>query len=196
MQKIRKYSILGIICIILLLPIFFGIYIEYLSIRESTLNVIFIFILGLIILLFINIMTVVYCYDTHSLEVFKEHDVINALITKENKPKLLLFLLLIMIIEELIFRYYLIGFLLTQLELDVITAILVSSIIFSLYHIHMWFKFKNLRILIIYLSHSFLLGLFNGYILLTLGIIPCILVHYSLVLISLLCIYRRYFRKT
>ena len=101
---------------------------------------------------------------------------------------------IIMTIEELIFRYYLIGFLLNQLKLDIISAILIASAIFSIYHIHTWFGFKNLRILLINLALSFLLGLFNGWILLTLGIFPCIIVHYAVAMLLYHTIYKRNYK--
>jgi len=195
MQNIRKYTILGILCISLIIPILFGIYIEYLFIRELNTTVIIVLVLGPVGFLFINKLIAVYGYDFTSFEAIKTQDVLNALITRENKAIIWIFLPMIMVIEELIFRYYLIGFLLKQVGLDVILAILISSFIFSLFHIHTWFRFKNLKILFINMGDSFLLGLFNGYILLTLGLIPCILIHYILVLILYYNIYKRYFKN-
>lgn len=195
MLKVRKYTILGLLCIILIIPMFFGIYLEYLIIRELNLYVIFNLILGLIAFLFIDKLIAVYGYDIESFEAIKTQDVINAMISKKNRSIIWIFLPMIMIIEELIFRFYIIGFLLNQRGLNVISAILISSIIFSLFHIHIWFRFKNLRILLINLGNSFLLGLFNGYVLLTLGLIPCILIHFALVLIMYYNIYKRYYKK-
>jgi len=119
-------------------------------------------------------------YDDNSIELMKQHDVIDALINNKNKVVLWVFFPLTIIMEELIFRYYSMGLLLNQFDLDQISAILISSIIFSFYHFHFWFKMKNFRILLIYLGFSFFLGLFSAYILLNLGIFFCILVHYTL----------------
>jgi len=138
----------------------------------------------------------IYGYNYQSFNAIKEQDVIIAFTSRNDKAVICgIFLPMIMIIEELIFRYYMIGFLLNQVRLDVISAILISSIIFSLFHIHIWFRFKNLKLLLINLGDSFLLGVFNGYILLTLGLIPCILIHYILVLILYYNIYKRYFKN-
>jgi len=195
MTKIRKYTTLGILFIFLIIPIVLGIFNEYLYIRELNFTVIFILVIGVTIFLTINKLIEVYGYNMQSFEAIKNQDVINALIAKDNKSIIWFFLPVIMIIEELIFRYYLIGILLNFLQLSVIMAILISSIIFSLFHIHIWFRFKNLRILIINLGYSFLLGLFNGYILLTLGIIPCILIHYILVIMMYFGIYKKFYKN-
>jgi membrane protease YdiL (CAAX protease family) len=193
MEHMRKYLIIALMCVILIIPMFFGTYLEYLFIREFTLIVIFNLISGFIIFLTINKLIVVYGYDSQSFEAIKKQDVIDAMISKNDKAVIWIFLPMTMLFEELIFRYYMIGFLLNQGGLNIISAILISSLAFSLYHIHTWFRFKNLRILLIYLGNSFLLGLFNGYILLTLGLIPCILIHFVLVLIQYYHLYKRYF---
>ena len=195
MELNRKYGILGILCAILIIPILFGTYLEYLFIRELNLMIFFGLTFGLLVLILMDKLIVDYGFNDTSFEALKTQDVVKALITGENKVIIWIFLLLIMIIEELIFRYYLIGFLLKQVELEIIWAILISSSIFSLFHIHIWFRFKNLRVLIINLIDSFFLGLFNAYIFLTLGLIPCILIHYGLVLLLYYGIYKKYFKS-
>ncbi|MFX1572467.1 MAG: type II CAAX prenyl endopeptidase Rce1 family protein [Promethearchaeota archaeon] len=125
----------------------------------------------------------------------KDHDIIEVFINNHNQIIVWVFFPIIMIIEELIFRYYLIGFLFFILGLESFLLILSSSLIFSLYHIHTWFVIKNLRLRLINLSNPFLLGLFNGYLFLKLGIIPCILVHYFLALFLYYNLYRRYFKR-
>jgi membrane protease YdiL (CAAX protease family) len=194
MEHMRKYLIIALACVFLIIPMFFGIYLEYLFIREGGLVVIFNIILGLAIFLILNRLIVVYGYDSQSFGAIKKQDVIDAMISKNQKAVIWIFLPMTMLFEELIFRYYMIGFLLNQGGLNMFSAILISSIAFSLYHIHIWFRFKKLRILLIYLGDSFLLGLFNGYILLTLGLIPCILIHFALVLIQYHNLYTRYFK--
>ena len=136
MQKTRKYTILGILCGSLIIPILFGIYIEYLFIRELNTTVIVVLVLGLIGFLLIGKLITDYGYNITSFGAIKTQDVLNALINRKNKAIIWIFLPMIILIEELIFRYYMIGFLLNQVELDVISAILISSIIFSLFHIH------------------------------------------------------------
>ncbi len=194
MEKNRKYVILGILLIILIIPMFLGIYIEYLFLQELNLFVILILIFGLFMLLLIGKLIGIYGYDNESIERMKKHDVVDVMINKDNRIRLWLFFPIIMIVEELIFRYYIIGFLLNQLDLEVIFAIFISSLIFSLYHVHTWFAYKNLRILLIYLFYSFLLGLFNGCILLTLGIFPCVGIHSGLAMYLYYSLYKKYFK--
>ena len=174
---------------------FFGIYIEFLLVRELTLFVILIMFFSIFLLLLFGKFIVIYGYDDESLDLMSSHDVIDALINKNNQLVLWIFFPLTIIMEELIFRYYLIGLLYNQLRLEVILVIIISSLVFSLYHIHFWFTFKNLRIVLIYITYSFLLGLLAGYILLTLGFIPCILVHYALAFYIYYAIYKRHFKN-
>ncbi len=100
MAKIRKYTILGIIFIFLIIPIVLGIYNEYLYIRELNLMVIFILVIGMIIFLIVNKLIEVYGYNVQSFEAIKNQDVINALINNDNKPIIWIFFPMIMIIEE------------------------------------------------------------------------------------------------
>ena len=101
---------------------------------------------------------------------------------------------IIMIIEELIFRFYIIAILINQVELEALVAVFISSLVFSIFHIHTWFSYKSLRILLVNLIFPFLLGLYNGYIFLTMGIIPCVIIHYIIVLNLYYNLYKRYFR--
>ena len=173
---------------------FLGLYLEYFIIVELEWLVIKIAISGLLILIFLCKIIEVFGYNQKTVEVMKEHDVIFSLINKNNKLILWIFFPIIIITEELIFRYYSIGFLVSSLKLDSIKAILISSLIFSLYHIHTWFRYKNLKIFLFYLGFPFLLGLYTGFIFLKLGLISCILVHYIVAFFSYYSIYRRYFR--
>ena len=129
--------------------------------------------------------------DEKSKELMKQHDVVKALLNGNNRIVLLVYFPLTMIMEEFIFRYYLIGILLYQVKLGLIFAVLISSIIFSLYHLHIWFKFKSLKILISYLISSFLLAIYNAYLLITLGIFVCIIVHTILVFILYYNLYKK-----
>ncbi len=192
MQSIKKYLIIIIIDIILIIPIVFGFYNEYLTYHELNYYVVLIIIIGFLILLLFGKLIEIYAYDEKSLQIMKQHDVIESLIENKNKSVLLIFFLLTMVMEELIFRYYIISFLLIQLE--VLWGLFFSSIIFSLYHIHTWFSYKNIRISIIYIGYSFFMGLFLGYILLTVGLFPCILIHGSLAFMMYFSIYNRYFK--
>ncbi|NVM17425.1 MAG: CPBP family intramembrane metalloprotease [Candidatus Lokiarchaeota archaeon] len=132
-----------------------------------------------------------FVYNETSKELMKQHDVVNALMNGDSITALLVFFPLTMIMEELIFRYYLIGLLLNELMVGFKLAIVVSSLTFSIYHVHIWFRFKDKNILISYLISSFLLGIYNGFILLTLGVFACIIVHTFLVLI----LYYNFYKK-
>ncbi|UCC20593.1 MAG: CPBP family intramembrane metalloprotease [Promethearchaeota archaeon] len=192
MIKVRKYIILSCLLITLIIPMFFGFFIEYFRIIELNWCVFLIFIIGLLILLFLGKIIEVFGYNDKNIEVIKKQDVISAFINKDNKLIIWLFFPIIIVIEELIFRYYLIGFLIQTLES--VLVIFISSIAFSLFHIHIWFRYKNLKILLINLGYPFLMGLYSGYIFLKLGIIHCILVHYVIALSMYYGIYRRYFK--
>ncbi|MFX1366430.1 MAG: type II CAAX prenyl endopeptidase Rce1 family protein [Promethearchaeota archaeon] len=125
----------------------------------------------------------------------RKHDVTNALIEGNNRKIILIFLPLTMIMEELIFRYYLIGILINSLNLDDLSVIFISSLIFSLYHFHAWFSYKNRTLLLVNLIYPFLMGLYLGYMFLSFGIIFCILIHYLLVFYLYYNISKRYFRN-
>ncbi|MFX0041947.1 MAG: type II CAAX prenyl endopeptidase Rce1 family protein [Candidatus Hodarchaeota archaeon] len=194
MEKLRKYTLILIIFIILIVPIFLGIYKEYLFIREFNGYTILILIFGFITFLIIGKLIEIYVYNEDNIGVIKKQDIINAFISKKNQIVIWIFFPIIMIIEELIFRFYIIATLINQIEVKALIAVLISSIIFSLFHIHTWFSYRNLRILLVNLIFPFFLGLFNGYIFLTLGIIPCIVIHYILVLNLYYNLYKRYFK--
>ena len=133
----------------------------------------------------------VFMYKGVSKESMKRHDVINALLNKDSKIILFVFFPLTMVMEEFIFRYYLIGFLINQLKLEILVVILISSLIFSLYHIHIWFRFKDFKIFVVYLIFSLFLGIYNGSILLSLGIFACIITHSILVFLLYYNLYKK-----
>lgn len=194
MLNLKKYLTIIIFDIILIIPIVFGLYNEYLCHNEFSYLIILIIIVGFLILLLFGKLIELYAYDEKSIQMMKQHDVIDTLIENKNKSVLLIFFPLTMVMEELIFRYYVVGFLLIQLQLEVFWGIFISSVIFSLYHIHTWFSYKNIRISIIYIGYSFFMGLFLGYILLTVGIFPCILIHCSLAFMMYFSIYKKHFK--
>jgi len=171
---------------------FFGVYIEHLFVKELNFYSILFLLSGLLILLFIGKLIENFVFDIKKIELMKNHDVTNALISNNNRIVIWVFFPLTMIMEELIFRYYLIGFLFYSIKLEVISVIFISSFLFSMYHIHTWFSYKSVPILLINLSFPFLLGLFNGYVFLTLGIIPCIIVHFTVAFLLYYNIYVKY----
>ncbi len=194
MIKVRKYMILGSLLIILIVPIFFGTFLKYLTIREINGYIVLIFIIGIIILLFLSKIIEVFVYNNENVEVIKKQDVMNAFINRNNRVIIWFFFPMIIIIEELLFRYYLFGVLICFLKFELIVVILISSVAFSLFHIHIWFRYRNLHIFLINLIYPFLLGLFNSYVLLTFGLLPCIAIHYTIALYAYYGIYKRYFK--
>ena len=187
----KKYLTIIVVVIILIIPIFFGVYMNLLTASGLSINTLIFLIVGFLILLGLGKMTEMFGYNEKSKEAMRKHDVVNALLNGEGIITLLIFFPLTMVMEELIFRYYLIGILLNELMVEFIPAIIVSSIIFSIYHIHIWFRFKDKAILVSYLISSLLLGIYNGFVLLTLGIFPCIILHTLLVFILYYNLYRK-----
>lgn len=187
----KKYLTITFAVIILIVPLFFDIYTEYLFINDLSLFSLAYLLLGFVLLLVLGKVMEVFMYKGVSKENMKHHDVINALLNKDSKIILLVFFPLTMIMEEFIFRYYLIGYLINQLKLEILIVILISSIIFSLYHIHIWFRFKDFKIFVVYLIFSLFLGIYNGYILLSLGIFACIITHSILVFLLYYNLYKK-----
>ncbi|MHA1500082.1 MAG: CPBP family glutamic-type intramembrane protease [Promethearchaeota archaeon] len=186
-----KYLAITVVVILLIFPIFFGIYIDFLFVSEFSLGIILFLLIGFVCLLGFGKLMEFFMYSEKSKELMKQHDVVKALMNGNDIFVLLVFFPLTMIMEEFIFRYYLIGMLLFELKLGLFLAILISSALFSLYHLHIWFRFKNLEIFIAYLSYSLFLGIYNGFILLSLGIFACIITHSILIFISYYNLYKK-----
>ena len=195
LEKKRKYLIIVVVFVLLTIPIFFGLYVETIFLQVSNLYAIIILFGGLIVLLSLGELIDKYGLNIESLEAIKKHDIIQVLTDKKNRLNTLLLFIITMIMEELIFRYYLISFLYHSQGLSIILALFISSLVFSLYHIHTWFTFKNVRILGIFLSNSFLLGFFLGYIFLSLGFFYCIILHSLIAFLFYFNLVNRYFKK-
>lgn len=181
--------------IVLIIPIFFGVFNQYLILGQINLIDIIYLVFGFTVLLLIGFLISINLYDNKSIELMKNHDVINSLITRNNRIVLILFFPLTMIMEELIFRYYLLGILLIELKLETLASVLISSLIFSLYHIHFWFRFKNLRIMITYIVYSFLLGLLTAYILITFNIFISVFAHYIIVFAIYFLLFKKKYKN-
>ncbi len=177
--------------LILIVPLFFDIYTEFLVINNLSLFTLAYLLIGFVFLLVLGKVMEQFMYKGVSKETMKHHDVVNALLNKDGKIILSVFFPLTMIMEEFIFRYYLVGFLINQLKLGLILVILISSIVFSLYHIHIWFRFKNFKIFVAYLISSLFLGIYNGYILLSLGLFACIITHSILAFLLYYNLYKK-----
>ncbi|MBD3256614.1 MAG: CPBP family intramembrane metalloprotease [Candidatus Lokiarchaeota archaeon] len=174
----------------LVIPIGFGYNVEYFFFRYFNLYIIFLLIIGTSLLFFSAFLIVRYLFNISNLENIKNHELIATLINKNDDITLWLWFPLTMIIEELIFRFYVLGILLDLCLINY--AILISSVIFSLYHLHTWFAYKNYKILITYLIFSFFLGLFNGLIFFFLGLFPCIAIHYFIAFYMYYALFRKY----
>lgn len=187
----KKYIAITAVVILLIIPIFFGIYIDFLIVRFFSLEVVLLFLVGFVFLLGLGKIIEVLLYNDRSREKMKQNDVVNGLLNEKNIIVLLVFFTLIMIMEELIFRYYLIGLLLNQLMIGIMFSIILSSIIFSISHIHIWFRYRDIRITVSYFISSFLLGIYNAFALLTVGIFACIIIHTVLVFVSYYNLYKK-----
>ncbi|MFO7794795.1 MAG: CPBP family intramembrane glutamic endopeptidase [Promethearchaeati archaeon] len=175
-----KVIIKIIIVMFLITPIFFGFSIEYLFPWRINIINITLIISGIFILYLLSYLTVRYQINQKIFDIMKDHEVVNAFLESKYFVIFTSFLVTI-IMEELIFRFYIIGVLIHLM--GPIYVILISSSIFSLYHLHIWFSHHNKAITFLYIGYSFLLGLLNAYVFLNLGIFFAILIHYILALI-------------
>lgn len=170
------------ILMVLLIPLFFGFRVNYLiplTIHFTFWDILLV-LFGSLILLILGYFIIIQAYDKKDLESMKSHEVVNGFLAHEYTSFLITFSVT-MIMEELIFRFYILGLLDLFLDFDI--AILLGSVIFSLYHIHVWFAFRSYRILGSYLIFAFLLGLLTGFVYFKLGLMVCILIHFGIVLI-------------
>ena len=188
--NIKHYLVL-IIVTFSMIPPFFGIFIELIVFSQFNLLILSLIIIGLIVLYLMGKVFEKYVYKPETLKLMTQHDLISTLLNKNNKMIIYFFFPLTMVMEEFLFRFYSIGFLYIVIDLGFLESILISSLIFSIYHLHFLFKFKNWRITIIFIIFSFFLGLLNGFVLLTIGLPFCILIHYLLAFILYLNISKK-----
>ncbi|MHA1819928.1 MAG: CPBP family intramembrane glutamic endopeptidase [Promethearchaeota archaeon] len=155
----------------------------------------YIIILFLVILLFIasNLIILPKVLGS-SINRFKNHIIIRSIREKDFFVLYFIFPLM-MVFEELLFRGYIYVFFYKIIGLNVNLSILVISTIFSLYHIHIWFEFKDKAILFSFLINSFILGMICGYILIGLGLLCSILVHLSGIYPIFYKIYQSLYKK-
>jgi membrane protease YdiL (CAAX protease family) len=137
-----------IIIFILIIPLFFGFNKEFIFPSNFSLVDFIIIIFGIIFLFIFGIFFITPFFKTQHFEKMKKHEVVKAFINREYKPLYRSFLLS-MIIDEMIFRFYIAGVLIQYLEM--INVIILSSTIFSVYHVYIWFYLKDIRVLCVYL---------------------------------------------
>lgn len=189
----RKFTIITVFTSILIIPPFFGVYTDFLVVKNIPLQEILFIILGYLLLFLIGLVINFFGFNQADIEKMSNHNVIQALINKNNVI-LWIFFPVTMLMEELLFRFYTLSFLSSTLEFTILLSVLISSIAFSLYHIHTWFTFKSQKILVVNLCYTFILGLIIGYVFFLSGIIPCILIHYSVVFNLYYIIYKKNFK--
>jgi hypothetical protein len=98
--------------------------------------------------------------------------------------------ILSMILEELLFRFYILGswlkitFFVNPLTLDYsiipqnIIPIIITSMIFSIYHIHIYFSTQSKSITIVFIIASFFLGIILNIVFLFIGVLGSFLIHW------------------
>lgn len=192
-SNIFKIYLKLIIIIVLVIPIFFGFNMQFSYFSKMGLFEIFLILICLLFLIIVGIFIVKYIFNANDYEKMKEHEIIKGFICKNIKLVTISFLLTI-IIEELIFRFYIMGILI--ININVISSIMISSVIFSLYHIHIFFYFRISKIIWIYLGYSFLIGFVNGIILNFVGLFCCIIDHFFIVYMIYYWLFRSYNSKS
>lgn len=137
------------------------------------------FYFSLLLFVFLTILAVfsIPNYMKSDLRLFENHAVVAGLKTKQLMPVWISFPITI-IFEELLFR----GIILVELSnINIISqkyAILLNGIIFSVYHIHIWFSFKNKKITQVFLIFSLWLGIILGFFLFEIGLFGVIFLHW------------------
>lgn len=174
-----KKGLIPILVIILIVLSFFFINSKW-WFPQGNVNFINLSIISFFIILFeIFAVIFIFFYQKGSIKEMKKHFIINALIEK-NYIVLLIQFPLVIIFEELVFRLFIFTIILNFF--GYISAGIISSLIFGIYHIHIWFEFKDKKIMFSFVLISTNLGLILGTCLVFFGIITCVFIHYFMVL--------------
>ncbi len=196
MKLDKKYITIFIIVTASIIPLILGYKRNYIFIPFFDIHVIFYLFIGIIaVFLLGRVIISKVLQDGPSISQMKDHDVIKAFFNQNKKLVLIVLFPMTMLMEEFIFRFYAILILLDILFQNYFLVILFSSIIFALYHLHFWFRFRNLRIFISYFILSFFLGLLNGFIFIYFGLLFCFFVHFGLAFEMYYHIYVKYFKN-
>lgn len=164
-----------LICVI---PLLFGFNLRYLFLLPYGINSIFFVIVGIFGIFLLGRISFILIKDERSVSQMRNHDLINSFFQKNEWWDKWIIFPLTMLMEEFIFRFYIISIFI--ININPTFVVVLSSLIFAIYHIHFWFRLKNLRIFLSYFILSFFLGLLNGYVFLNFGLILCFFVHYGL----------------
>ncbi len=170
---IKKY-LSSIVIIILVIPILLGYQREDLLLISGNFWVYFISILIGLILFTVGYYCITY-FGKNSLEILKKNPVFQNLEARRYLLTLAYFALF-MLIEELIFRFYLFSVL--RDNWSEIGGLWVASLIFCLYHINIYLQYKDVRLAVIYILFSFILGVYLTLIFNTFGLIGAFIAHF------------------
>ena len=190
-----KDVIIIIVVIIAIIPLIYGYNLQSIAIITCNFNLIAVLALGLVILFLLGRLIFSTLLDEKSISLMENHDMIDSFIKKNQKWTKWFIFPLTMLMEELIFRFYAISIIINLIKLNPFFAIIISSSIFAVYHIHFWIRLKNFRIFISFFILSFLLGLLNGYAFIYFGLLACFFIHYGMAFELYFYLYRKFYAK-
>ncbi|MBN1799954.1 MAG: CPBP family intramembrane metalloprotease [Candidatus Lokiarchaeota archaeon] len=124
----------------------------------------------------------------NSIDLLKDQMVVKALQRKDLTTLVIIFPLT-MLFEELLFRLFI--FVTLFVSLDLFFATTIGTLSFSIYHIHIWFEFKNKKILSSFILFSALLGFILNLMVYYIGLFACVVIH----LISVLWLFQNISKK-
>lgn len=196
LKKHSKAILIIVLIFLSLIPIFFGYNVHYIIILSFN-PIQFLYVLAGIVLLFL-LGRVIFSkvIDEKSISKMKDHELIESFINRNEKWVKWFIFPLTMLMEELLFRFHAITIIIDLINLNSTLAVLISSSIFSIYHIHFWFRYNDVRIFISYLILSFFLGLLNGYVFIHYGLIICFIIHYGLAFELYFYLYRKFYAES
>ena len=190
-----KDVIIIIVVIIAIIPLIYGYNLQSIAIITCNFNLIAVLALGLVILFLLGRLIFSTLLDEKSISLMENHDMIDSFIKKNQKWTKWFIFPLTMLMEELIFRFYAMSIIINLIKLNPFFAIIISSSIFAVYHIHFWIRLKNFRIFISFFILSFLLGLLNGYAFIYFGLLACFFIHYGMAFELYSYLYRKFYAK-
>lgn len=174
--KFKKFAI-PIINLVLILYSFIDIDLGWWFLRENITLISLIIFLFLIFLFELLTIIVIKLFIKSSIHNLSSHFLINALNEKDYATIIIQFSLII-IFEELIFRLYLFTYI--SRFFNLFLAFILSSSIFGLYHLHIWYEFKDKRLTCFFVLMSCLLGIILGFLLYCYGLFISIIIHFSI----------------
>jgi membrane protease YdiL (CAAX protease family) len=189
-MKQKKHLAKLITTFLLLIPLVLGVHQEFLFVTEIDHLIIIVIISGILLLIGLGKLIEIFGFNNELMKAMKKHEILKAF-AERNIQILFIWFPITIIMEEFLFRYYLAGFFF--LHFEYFLALSVASLLFGLYHIHIWFYFKNAKLSLIFVLFSTMLGVVLNLMLYYLGIFFCFALHYCLVLWIYRNIYKRYY---